>query len=320
MSITDIYFVVPSGAVLLDLAGPAEAFRIANSSAGSFALHFVGAHRAPETSIGIALRAIKPLPKKIPTGAVIFLLGSLRKSWSEDRAGQQKIVAWLARSATPEVRICSVCSGALLLAAAGLLDGRHCTTHHTLCEHLAKNYPFALVQRDRIFVQDGNLYTSAGITAGIDLALFLIGDIAGAQIAAHTARELVVYFRRTAEDPQLSPWVRHRNHLHPGVHRVQDAILREPTRVWTLAELADHAYMSVRNLTRMFRRNTAISLTDYQQSIRVAYARQLLSTTATSIEQVAQRSGFASARHFRRVWKKFDATPPVPQRNTRLSC
>jgi transcriptional regulator GlxA family with amidase domain len=307
----DVYFVITPGVVLLDLAGPAEAFRVAAAAGANFRLHFTGARKASTSSLGVALDKIAALPQTIAPHSIVFLLGALRAAWQEGRKDREKIAAWLKRIASPDTRICSVCSGAFLLAEAGLLEGRRCTTHHTLCERLGEAAPGAIILDDRIFVQDGNIYTSAGITAGIDLALFLIGETAGQAVAAQAARELVVYFRRAGDDPQLSPWVMHRNHLHPGVHRAQDAILRDPARAWKLGELAGHAHMSVRNLTRLFRRHAGVSLTDYRQSIRIAYARQILSADTVSVEQVAERAGFASVRHFRRVWKQFESIAPA---------
>src|SRR5439155_1994917 len=156
----------------------------------------------------------------------------------------------------------------------------------------------------RIFVDAGAICTSAGITAGIDLALYLIEQYAGPGIAQTVARDLVVYLRRTGNDPQLSPWLAHRNHLHPTVHRVQDAISRAPERAWALSDLARRAHTSVRNLTRLFRQHTGTTIVLYQQRIRIAYARQLLENPRNSLERVAQRVGLSSARSVRRAWAK----------------
>ncbi|VTR45591.1 transcriptional activator FtrA [Serratia fonticola] len=117
---------------------------------------------------------------------------------------------------------------ALLAAQAGLLDGYHCTTHHAVIDRLRQQAPAALVKENRIFVEDRGVFTSAGITAGIDLALHLVNQYCGADRALEVAREMVVYFRRSGDDPQLSPWLRYRNHLHPAVHRAQDVMAAEP--------------------------------------------------------------------------------------------
>ena len=197
----------------------------------------------------------------------------------------------------------------VLLAQAGCLDGRHCTTHHTLIADLQALAPRAQVVSDRIFVDDGEVLTSAGITTGIDLALYLIEQEAGAELAARVARRLVMYQRRGTHDPQVSPWLAHRNHMHPAVHRAQDAITQslaqDPARRWSLPELAEVACVSPRHLSRLFMLHTGISVLDYQQQLRMARAReQLAQQPALTQEQLAEACGFASARDFRRVWAK----------------
>jgi transcriptional regulator GlxA family with amidase domain len=209
----------------------------------------------------------------------------------------------------PDTRLASICSGALLLAMAGRLDGLRCTTHHSLIADLQALAPRAQVQADRIFVHDGQVLTSAGITTGIDLALYIVEQAAGAALAAQVARRLVMYTRRGPHDPQLSPWLAHRNHMHPAVHRAQDAITQslaqDPARRWSLPELAEVACVSPRHLSRLFMLHTGISVLDYQQQLRMARARELLAQQpALTQEQLAEACGFASARDFRRVWAK----------------
>jgi transcriptional regulator GlxA family with amidase domain len=202
----------------------------------------------------------------------------------------------------------------LLLAQAGCLDGRHCTTHHTLIADLQALAPRAQVVSDRIFVDDGEVLTSAGITTGIDLALYLIEQEAGAELAARVARRLVMYQRRGTHDPQVSPWLAHRNHMHPAVHRAQDAVAREPQRNWTLAELASVACVSPRHLTRLFAQHAGISVVVYQQQLRIARAKHLLAQHGWPVERVAEACGFASARDLRRVWRKYEPGSPASAR------
>jgi transcriptional regulator GlxA family with amidase domain len=148
--------------------------------------------------------------------------------------------------------------------------------------------------------------TSAGITTGIDLALYIVEQAAGAALAAQVARRLVMYTRRGPNDPQLSPWLAHRNHMHPAVHRAQDAIttslVQDPTRRWSLTELADIACVSPRHLSRLFMQHTGVSVLDYQQQLRMARARELLAQhPRMTQEQLAEACGFTSARDFRRM-------------------
>lgn len=219
----------------------------------------------------------------------------------------QQVVRWLQSAMRPDTRLASICSGALLLAMAGRLDGLHCTTHHSLIADLQTLAPSAQVQADRIFVDDGQVLTSAGITTGIDLALYIVEQVAGAALAAQVARRLVMYTRRSPNDPQLSPWLAHRNHMHPAVHRAQDAIAQslsqDPARRWSLTELAKLACVSPRHLSRLFMQHTGISVVDYQQQLRIARAQELIAhNPALTQEQLAETCGFGSARDFRRVW------------------
>jgi transcriptional regulator GlxA family with amidase domain len=166
------------------------------------------------------------------------------------------------------------------------------------------------VLQNRIFVRDGNIYTSAGVTSGVDLALVLIAEKAGPVTAARVARELVVYIRRTANDPQLSSWLAHRNHLHPVLHRAQDAIVENPGHDWTLAEIARAACVSVRTLSRLFREETGTTALHYVEQIRLALARERLATTRLSVERVAESAGFSSALQLRRAAKRHGSASP----------
>jgi transcriptional regulator GlxA family with amidase domain len=208
-----------------------------------------------------------------------------------------------------------VCSGSVLAAKAGLLAGRECTTHFEHLEELRKVEARARVLDNRIFVQDGAVFTSAGVTAGLDLALYVIGQQLGAQVAAEVARDLVVYLRRSGSDPALSPWVSHRNHLHPAVHRVQDAVVRDPTAAWSATQLSNVACTSTRNLARLFAEHAQCSPLDYVQLIRFAFAKELVTQSKWDLERVAAKAGFRSAQHLRRVWARWESRPPSAFRN-----
>ncbi len=234
--------------------------------------------------------------------------GNEREDYAGDAA--QQVVHWLRTLAQTGTRVASICSGALLLAQAGLLDGRRCTTHHSLTDDLRALAPGAQVLDDRIFVEDGPVLTSAGITTGIDLALHLVQQLTGPEMAGRVARRLVMYLRRGPNDVQLSPWLAHRNHLHPAVHRAQDLIAgtlaREPSHRWTLAQLADAACVSPHHLTRLFMRHAGVSVLDYVQQLRIARAQELLlQQPRLTQEQLAAACGFASARDWRRVCQRF---------------
>jgi transcriptional regulator GlxA family with amidase domain len=211
-------------------------------------------------------------------------------------------------------RVASVCAGALLAARAGLLDGYDCTTHHSVCAELEALAPAARVLENRLYVEDGTRLSSAGITAGTDLMLHLVARECGPAVAATIARHLVVYLRRSGADPQLSPWLEGRNHIHPAVHRAQDAVAADPARDWSLDALARVANASPRHLSRLFNEHAGMSLPDYVNRLRVALAGELLGHTRLDMERVAERSGFASARQLRRAWSRSHATPPQAAR------
>lgn len=309
-----VYFVLTPQFMMLDMAGPAEAFRVACAKGAPFDLHWVAPSEQVSSSLGLPVAGVSPLPSHLPEQALVMLCGVTQSIVNYALPEAQQVVNWLRATVGPQHQVASICSAALLLARAGLLNGRRCTTHFTLLERLRLQAPQARVEDDRIFVEDGSILTSAGVTAGIDLALYLIEQHAGPEIAQAVARHLVVYLRRSGQDPQLSPWLAHRNHMHPAVHKIQDVISGKPDRHWSLPELAEQVHMSVRNLTRLFRQHAGLGVVDYQQQIRVTFARQLLENPRHSVEKVAELAGFGSARDFRRVWAKFDPVPPGQRR------
>jgi transcriptional regulator GlxA family with amidase domain len=318
--VKDVLIVVPPDVVLLDVAGAAEAFRMANQAVpGSYTLHFAGTGRAVRAGVGLHLGRLRPLPASIPEGALIVVPGVTSEALADaldlESAPVRRLAAWLSQAMrTPGVSLMCVCAGSLFAAKAGLLKGRECTTHHEYIERLAKLEPGATVHADRIFVEDGSIFTSAGVTSGIDLTLHIIGRDLGPQHAAAVARNLVVYMRRSPADPQLSAWVMHRNHLHPAVHKVQDAIMRNPAHDWSAARLAALACMSARNLTRLFAQHAGCSPLDYVQRLRVAVARELVMNSDMALERVAERSGFSSAHQLRRVWRRWESASPGASR------
>ncbi|MCB4771227.1 helix-turn-helix domain-containing protein [Ancylobacter sp. Lp-2] len=318
-----VFVVVPPRALLLDIAGPMEALRKANLEQAEvrFDVTYIGPADAIGSSIGLALSGIAPLPDGLPddalvivAGAVDLPLGESHPPRLEDRELEEAITTWLARSVGKSVRLITICSGALLAARAGLLDDHDCTTHHGALPELRRLAPLARICENRLFVEDGNRMTSAGITAGIDLMLHVIAQEAGPATALAVARYLVVYLRRGGADPQLSPWLEGRNHIHPAIHRAQDDITADPTRNWSVEEIARSAGASPRNLSRLFNEHAGMSVTDYVNRVRIALARELVVGSRLDMESIAERAGFASSRQFRRVWKRMHDTSPAQGR------
>jgi len=311
-----VLFAILPEVVLLDVAGAAEAFRIAEREVpGSYQLRFVSTQSTVRAAIGLQLDKLEPLPERVPDHSVIVVTGVTTKGLRLDGAPATALARWLKHMIANEtVTLLCVCAGSLVAAKAGVLAGRECTTHHDHTDDLARMEPTATVHANRIFVEDGRVFTSAGVTAGLDLTLHVIGQQLGHQVAATVARDLVVYMRRSGGDPQLSPWVMHRNHVNPVLHRVQDAVIKDPAARWSAGRLAAVACMSSRNLARLFAEHAGCSPLDYVQRLRVALARELVANSELGMERVAERTGFSSAHQLRRVWRRWEETPPTTHR------
>jgi len=314
-----VWVIVPTRVLLLDLAGPIEVLRRANieQSEVRFEVRYFATRTAVPSSIGLELAGLERLPDGLPDDVLLVLSGSAdtvafgRDPGSAAAArDDDAIVGWLRRHVRARHRVASVCAGALLAARAGLLDGHDCTTHHSCCAELAALAPAARVLENRLYVEDRTRLSSAGVTAGTDLMLHLVSRECGPAVAAAIARHLVIYLRRSGGDPQLSPWLEGRNHIHPALHRAQDAVAANPARDWSLDALAGIANASPRHLSRLFNEQAGMSLPAYVNRLRIALAYQLLGNTRLDMERVAERSGFASARQLRRAWSHSHATPP----------
>lgn len=318
-----VFVVLPPRTLLLDVAGPIEVLRRANVEQDRlrFVFHYIGAASEISCSIGLTLGRIEPLPSTLPDNALVVVSGSITKPTesSQEIATQNahqetEIIRWLKGTIRPGIRLVLICSGALLAARAGLLDGYDCTTHHDCCAELAALAPRARVMENRLYVEDSERLSSAGVTTGIDLMLHILAGLAGPAVTVAVARYLVVYLRRGGADPQTSPWLEGRNHMHPAVHRAQDAIASDPARAWSLASLAREAAVSPRHLSRLFGEHSGMSVTDYINRMRLALAGEMLTASRLSIENIAERAGFASARQFRRAWGRLHRLPPSQMR------
>ena len=312
----DTLFIVVPHSLLLDIAGPAEAFRLANQHLERrglpprFRLRFAGTTPTPRTSVGLMLAELEPLPDRLRVPTWVVLVGQPTAHASEITPAITETAQWLNQrlreslldAETPH-RLITICSGALLAARAGLLATRRCTTHHELLATLRALAPRAQVIDNRVFVLDGPIATSAGITAGIDIALHMIAEECGEALAAEVAEDMVVYLRRSPRDPELSPFHMHRRHLHATVHRVQDAIITRPDRDWDMASLAAVGHTTERHLLRLFIEHACVSPLDYLRSIRLERARQSLEYGA-SVTRAAEVAGFRSGLQLRRAWSR----------------
>src|ERR1041385_3917419 len=285
----DVLFVIVPHSLLLDIAGPAEAFRLANQHRGRqglpprFRLRFASPVETQDTSVGLAIGGLESLPEELGRPSWVVVVGQPTEHLSLVTPAVAAAARWLNRRLARSLRensgdhrLVTICSGTLLAARAGLLGGRRCTTHHELLDALRTLAPRASVIDNRVFVVDGPVASSAGITAGIDVALHLIGEECGEALAASVAEDMVVYLRRSDRDPEQSPFRIHRAHLHATVHRVQDAIIKEPERDWNTAALARVGHTTERHLLRLFVEHARVSPLQYLRAIRLERARQAL--------------------------------------------
>jgi len=308
----DVLFLLLPGSLILDWAGPAEALRIANSMCLSqgkkeaFNLRFIGPDASSRSSVGVALSGLEPLPASLRVPTWVVVVGQAGAVVSVDGEPMRTALHWLRglRLQTGQLELLTVCAGAVIAAHAGLLAHRQATTHHHHLEELQASEPTCRVLANRVLVQDGPVSSSAGVTTGVDLFLHRLVQVCGAAIAAHVAQTMVVAMRRGPQDPALSPFLAHRNHLHPTVHRIQDALSHAPAEVWTVTAMAELGYTSPRHLARLFLEHAGISPLEYLRKIRLASAQSALQS-GRNVTQAAELAGFSSDTQLRRAWKHF---------------
>jgi transcriptional regulator GlxA family with amidase domain len=291
---------------LLDAAGPISVFEIAARFAGlPPSIKVLAATPGPvRSSSGVELlaRGLKPSG---PISTLIVAGGE----GVEVAATSEKTLAFVRAMAKRGVRIASVCSGAYILAEAGLLDGRRATTHWRRTRHFLSAYPRVKLEPDRIFVRDGNIWSSAGITAGIDLALALVAEDFGDEIAQKTARQLVLYHRRSGGQSQFSSLLELKapggrfGPLLSWAREHLDAPL-------TVEDLAEQAGMSSRHFTRAFIAETGATPSKAVERLRIEVARQRVQSSSEAIERVAQSTGFRDPERMRRAFIRAFGQPP----------
>jgi transcriptional regulator GlxA family with amidase domain len=300
-----IAVVIFPGFQILDAAGPIAAFEIAGSMGGdAYQVHVLAAEAGLVKSSAGAVMAAVSLDKGLYD--TVMVAGG---DGTRDFDGLAPLIAWLKQQAATARRTTSVCSGALLLAEAGLLEGRRATTHWTCTELLARRHPGILLEPDRIFVRDEMIWTSAGITAGIDLALALIEEDLGQEVARRTARQLVVHHRRGGGQSQhselidlgglngrfgkLLDWARERLGENLGVER-----------------LAEQAVMSSRHFARAFANEMGVTPAKAIERLRLEAARVRIETSREPVDRVAETTGFGDSERMRRAFLRAFGQPP----------
>jgi transcriptional regulator GlxA family with amidase domain len=229
--------------------------------------------------------------------------------------GDRALLAWLRRMAPRVSRLGSVCSGTFVLAEAGLLDGRRVTTHWAVCQALAARYPTVQVDPDPIFVRDGQLITSAGVTAGMDLALALVEDDHGRDVALEVARQLVLFLRRPGGQSQFSAQLAAQAAEREPIRELQAWIGEHPDADLAVPALAQRAAMSPRNFSRVFAQQVGMTPGRYVEAVRVETARRRLEESADGVEGVAAAAGFGSSESMRRAFLRTVRVAPNAYRS-----
>lgn len=320
-----VVFALLPGSLVLDWAGPAEALRIANQRLRAmgqperFTIEFASPRPDSRSSVGVALAGLASLPTQWDGPAWVVLVGLPGNSIAIDNPEAQDLLHWLRglRFERGRLELVTICAGAVLAAHAGALAGRRATTHHHHLDELRTVEPRCDVVANRVFVIDPPLYSSAGVTTGIDLVLHRIGEICGEALAAQVAQTMVVALRRGPNDPELSPFLAYRNHLHAALHRVQDAVSEQPQAEWSVPRMAEVAHTSARHLTRLFVEHAGVAPLAYLRRLRLA-AAQLALASGANVTRAAELSGFGSDTQLRRAWHQFGLPGSPSEANTSL--
>ena len=308
MTSHSVTFVIYDGFDSLDLAGPFEVF----GEAG-YELTLVAPEVGPVRSdTGLTIHAQSSVASLDPDrpGTVLVVGGD-----GVDAAGfDPRLLDWVAAAATAADRVASVCCGAFILAEAGLLDGRRVTTHWREADRLAREYPAVIVDSDPIFIQDGRIWTSAGIAAGMDLALALVEADLGPQPALDVARELVLFLRRPGSQSQFSVPLWSAQPATDAVRSVVESSHLDPGAPHGIDDLASVAGLSPRHLQRRFTRETGLPPAAYVERVRVEAAQRALAEGHDPLKAIARRSGLGTAETLRRTFHRLVGVAPSEYR------
>jgi transcriptional regulator GlxA family with amidase domain len=297
---------------MLDVVGPAEVFADANKLHGGdpvYEVEIIAAaeDRAVPTQIGVPILAhwtYRELHGPIDT---LLVAGG---EWPPDKRHSPDFLSWLRDQSRNVRRLGSVCTGALVLADADLLNGRPATTHWNWCNELIQKHPLVKVDPDPIYVRDKNVYTSAGVTAGIDLALALVEEDLGSSLALQVARMMVVFLRRSGGQSQFSATLAAQACERQPLRDLLAWMADNVTRDLSVTSLSRRASMSLRNFARVFKQQVGETPAQHIENLRLEAARRKLETSSLSLEQVAEASGFRSAEILRRTFARRLGTTP----------
>lgn len=306
---------MPPNVHLLDVNGPAHIFYEAKEFGANVDLHFVSMNAKSEikSSAGLFFSKLTHFDSFELSENDFIIVPGLDFELLSDKIfikNSKPFFDWLHFQYTNGINICSICTGIFLLAESGILNGQECTTHWRYTSQLFNKFPKIKLQKNRLFVVKDNLYTSAGVSSGIDLALYILENLFGSKLSADIAKEAVIYFRRSESDPQLNIFLQYRNHLDSRIHSAQDYILKHISSAFTIHDIAENVNMSMRNLTRLFKKTTGVTIGTYLEKLKVDRALHLLSEK-NKVETVAKLCGYKNSNQLRTLLKKYKNVPPT---------
>jgi transcriptional regulator GlxA family with amidase domain len=300
-----IVFIIPPAVELLDLAGPVQVFTEAKFYGYEIDIEFYLCKNNPVSTSGLTFGNMPNFATaQLEEGDFVFIPG-MDQSYvrSPDFRKEKKFFKWLKECTERNISVSSVCNGAFALGEAGLLNGIECTTHWRRVNELQRQFPKAKVLDDVLYVKNSRVCTSAGISAGIDLALSILEDLAGTHFTHKVARGLVVYYRGNGSQKQEPSYLDFRNHINVKVHEVQDYLVDNIKGETSIAVLALVAGMSPRNLTRVFKETTGTTINEYLTQIRLDTAKALLQNPKNTMATIASKCGFKTERQLQRILK-----------------
>lgn len=300
-----IAFIIPPTVELLDLAGPAQVFTEAREYGMEVEMEFYQYSPDPVSTAGLTFWKIANYKTaKLKQGDFVIMPGMDNEYVNSlSFKAEREFFTWLKECSEKGITVCSICSGAFALGHAGLLRDTECTTHWRRVEALQKQFPQARVLADILYIKSNNVYTSAGISAGIDLCLAILEDLKGALFTHKVARGLVVYHRRSGRHKQQSVYLDYRNHINPQVHEVQDYLIDNLSKENNIETLASLVGMSPRNLSRVFKEKTGSTILEYLTLLRKEYASTMINNPDYTVEYIAKQCGFKTARQLQRILK-----------------
>lgn len=301
-----VAFIIPPTVELLDLSGPAQVFTEAKIYGLEIEIEFYQYCEEPISTAGLGFGKLPDYKTaKLKEGDFVFVPGMDNEYVNSiSFKAEREFFDWLKECSEKRITICSICSGAFALGHAGLLKNTECTTHWRRVDALQIQFPQAKVISDILYIKSNNVYTSAGISAGIDLSLAILEDLKGALFTHKVARGLVVYHRRSGSHKQQSIYLDYRNHINPQIHEVQDYMIDNLSKENSIDSLAEMVGMSPRNLSRVFKEKTGSTVLEYLTLLRKEFANTMLNNPEYTIEYIASKCGFKTARQLQRILKK----------------